>query len=220
MSSIIKEIQISDPVEIVKSLEGREARVTLTYFSGAHVSGIVLRTATGRSGTTLLLGSTQNSGDVIFVRLDQVMAVEVHNYQNFAPVLTGGAVARSPSEAAPNRLELKRKIQAMSEELQKKFQNHFNIDVLWDKLPESEHDVMLNLRDLSEAIKSAVERVAADDLGRKALNEIRILRLSHTDDESPSVKRDGSVIDLIYNLKRALPARLGEEVNEQLNSVL
>ncbi|MEQ1878788.1 MAG: hypothetical protein ABL958_19260 [Bdellovibrionia bacterium] len=220
MDSLLATIKAQDPTEVVRLLEGKNVRLTLTLSSGSTMTGVPVRTETHRGVSTLLMQSVQNNDDIMFLRLDYVTAVMVHGYHDVAPTLSGGAVGRSPKEVAPTRLELKRKIQAFSEQIQKETGAHINLDVSWENLPSPEHDVLLNLRDLATAIQAALARVASDQFGKQALSEVRIFKFTHHEDEYPAIKRDGSVIELSINLVRALPQRLENELNEKLNGVL
>ena len=220
MDSILNAIKAQDPVEIVRLLEGRQVRLTLTFSSGQTVTGVPIRSESQRGAYILLMRSSLNADDIFFVRLDDLTAVQVHGYQNVAPLLTDGAVARSPNEVSPTRLELKRSVQDLSEKIHKETGSSLNLDVEWEKLPASEHDVHLNLRDLTASVRTQLAKVAADELGKRALSEIRVFRISHHDSENPEIKRDGSIIDFRINLARALPARLDNELNDKINGVL
>jgi hypothetical protein len=188
------------------------------YIQGHAVSGRVLKldNASGRQ-CVLLLCDEEDS--VAYIDIDSVVALQVRADPSLAPVLSYGAVARSPSEKAPSRLELKRELSQLPEKFQSECGLKLKFDFDWQTIPESD-EINLNLRDVARALIESVKTSSSDGLGRSTWTKLAGIALHHRPQASLKAQLTQNTLEVNLDLSRALPSPLEKRLTEALNAVL
>ncbi|MBE2251224.1 MAG: hypothetical protein IAE78_16915 [Myxococcus sp.] len=123
-----------------------------------------------RRGTTLLLhlvGTSRHdrSSDVIYVRADAVAALTVHAAGGHLALLSAGQVS-APSGPPPTRLEARRLLERLKQQLHEKLGSGVALQAAIDEVP-AEH--LAGLLELGNVVVSALQSVLRDELGQEAV---------------------------------------------------
>lgn len=214
----LSRLRAANPREILKTLVGREPRILLSLFTlgGHRFSGWPIDVRQDGAGEYVLMQATEdlhsNSPDVVCLPLDGVLAVRIHDALQAAPILSFGDVARAPGEPAPTRLELKRRVRAISEALR------VEVDVDWAAVPD-EDDAYLNLRDLGATLEKVVPELRRDEAGRSAWSSVARIQIRHQTSAFFSASKRENDVAVVLDLTRKLPDPLDRRLSDQLNSI-
>ncbi|HVE38242.1 MAG TPA: hypothetical protein VNM14_00055 [Planctomycetota bacterium] len=196
-------------------------RVTVFTTTGQSFDGTVVHVQRERDVETVLLHvpdeTRPEAVDLVYVAADRVAAVQVHDGEWVAPLLTGGEVARVPSELPQSRLQLKREVREIGQRMTKEFDSGIEVD--WDSLPTS--DVPnLNVLDLAKGVETAVRKVLRDKLGKEAMKRVRRILLRHQPGARLTCEKDRDGVLLVLDIDKALPDTLDQVVEERLAGAL
>jgi hypothetical protein len=196
-------------------------RVTLFTTTGQSFAGHVVHVLRERDAETVLLHvpdeARPEAVDLVYVAAERVAAVQVHDAEWAAPLLTGGEVARVPSEQPQSRLQLKREVREIGQRMAKEFDA--GVDVDWDTLPQS--DVPnLNVLDLARGVETAVRKVLRDKLGKDAMKGVRRILVRHQSGARLTCEKDRESVLLVLDVDKSLPEGLDGVVEERLTGAL
>ena len=155
--------------------------------------------------------------DLVYVPADRVAAVQVHDGEWVAPLLTAGEVARVPSEQPQSRLQLKREVREIAQRMTKEVDS--GVDVDWDALPKSD-TTNLNVLDLVKAVEKAVRKVVRDKIGKEAMKDVRRILLRHQPGARLTCEKDREGVLLVLDVDKSLPDALDRVVEERLTGAL
>ena len=198
-------------------------RVTIFTASGQSFTGAVVHVQREREVETVLLYAPDEgrpeSVDLVYLTLDRVVAVKVQDGEWVAPLLTGGEVARVPSEEAPTRLQLKREVREIGQRVAKEHGVASGLDVDWDSLPKGDAP-NLNVLDFAKAVEKGVRKVVRDSLGKEAMKGIRKLSVRHQPAARLTCEKERDALVLVLDLEKSLPTPLDQVVEERLSGAL
>lgn len=167
--------------------------VTLFLRSGREVQGVLLELRSEpRGGKIVVLhtlsGDTRRSApDALFVRLDSVDAITVHELP---------ALFKPPPDAPPppTKLELKRQLAERQSALAAALGTPLELEVAWDSLP-PEPEALSALDTLGTRAFGVLEALARELMGLEALRaQVRKVRLAVG--PSSQVSREGQTLQL------------------------
>ena len=196
---------------------------TLDLRSGRSVQGTVLALSDSVQGRGLTVAERepggQTTGRLSYVDADQVAVVHVHAANEFAHLLAFGrpppaAVAPAAAGAPPNRLDVRRSLTALAEQLQRA-----GLDLaLAAELTDLTGEPLRCISELAEATVASLIDLASDELGRGAQGEVNQVLLC---DGEPGVSRQGQTLVVRANLLagasgRLAPAALSDAVSAVL----
>jgi hypothetical protein len=180
------------------------------YLSGGQVlGGRVVRIGTDHGQEVAVLVDPR-TGQLGYVLLASVVAVEVRAAERYQDVLTEGRLAPPVTGPPVTLLALRREFAPSPE---------FPLDVDWRALPDS-GAAMANLDRLLRALRDCVGDVCADEMGRQAWARIRTLTVAHQPDAPLSIEQVSDGLAVHANLVAALPRDLTVELRRQLNALL
>ncbi len=209
--------RLADHAEAARTDTKKPSPVVSVFSTdGRAFTGTVLGLDGGRDESVLLHAPDAHDagqGHVVYLSMAHVVSVRIHDAEQYAPLLSEGAVARVEGEEAPTRLQLKRDLQSLSQRLP------VAIDADWEALPRTD-PAHLNLRDLGSELETAVGVVTHDDLARAAWKKLRGISIRHEQGAQIGAKRHDTSITLTLDLSRALPSDLVELIARQITSVL
>lgn len=216
------QIVLRELVEDARKHEKIEAlpRVVLWTRAGTSIEGRVLQVGEDKwGGSVLLLTDRGNSPmSTAFLRLDEIIGVDVQDAGKYAQVLSEGDVPRPLGQTAPTRLELKRRYADVPARIAG-LGLTLETDVEWDKVPEDE-TAAFNLADLADGLQKAISLSARDAVGKEAWAAVRRIRISHQIGASLGAVRDGDLIRLVVDLRKKLPSALDQELATALGGTL
>jgi hypothetical protein len=196
-------------------------RVTVFTTTGQSFGGTVVHVLRERDVETVLLHvpdeTRPEAVDLVYVAAERVAAVRVHDGEWVAPLLTGGEVARVPSEPPQSRLQLKRELREIGQRMAKEFDSGVEVD--WDSLPRSDAP-NLNVLDLARGVEKAVRKVLRDKLGQDAMKGVRRILLRHQSGARLTCEKDREGVLLVLDVDKSLPDALDRVVEERLNGAL
>ncbi len=180
--------------------------VTLYLNSGAIFTGFILDIEPEpRGGKWLLLhtpgeGSRQPAPDVVYLHGEHLVALTVHDVAEM-----GKPPADSP---VPTRLELRRKMEQVQNELGSLIGAEIKLEVDWDKVPE-DGDALWALDYLLRTAGTVLKEIAADEMGRQALAaKLRMVHLGVG--EKAEALLDGGTLSLTSGVAVASRLSAGE----------
>jgi hypothetical protein len=198
-------------------------RVTVFTTTGQAFTGSVVHVLRERDAETALLHAPDEARpeavDLVYVPVDRVVAVKIHDAEWAAPLLTAGEVARVPSEQPQSRLQLKREVREIGQRMAKEFGLDSGVDVDWETLPKSDAP-NLNVLDLAKGLEKAVRRVVRDKVGKDALKAVRRILVRHQPGARLTCEKDRESVVLVLDVDRALPESLDRVVEERLTGAL
>ncbi len=147
------------------SIRPRSSAVRLECSGGQTLHGEVVRYQ-AQSRTVLLA----HQGTLSWVDLNQVVAVTLVHAESWLQDLTRGQV-RGPSEPAPTRLQLRRRVEQLMKHLQLT-----SFELPWQKLPDDDQSSR-HLQLLFQEIDECWQDISSDAMGKKALSKIRAIVL-------------------------------------------
>jgi len=196
-------------------------RVTVFTTTGQSFGGVVVHVLRERDVETVLLhvpdDARPEAVDLVYVTADRVAAVQVHDGEWVAPLLTAGEVARVPSEQPQSRLQLKREVREIAQRMTKEVDS--GIDVDWDTLPKSDI-TNLNVLDLAKGVEKAVRKVVRDKIGKEEMKGVRRILLRHQPGSRLTCEKEREGVLLQLDLDKSLPDALDRLVEERLTGAL
>lgn len=159
-----------------RAVEGQSVRVPLVTFhmkSGRDLSGWIIERAPGSDGALLVHAAGPNPhhphDDAIYLHPSSVEALTVH--------AAGGLSMEPPrTEPPPSRLALNRRSATVAEILSEKLGRPIAVAIKWEHVPEG-GEPLWGISDMLEHAAAAISEIAADEMGRAALDEIATLEL-------------------------------------------
>jgi hypothetical protein len=180
------------------------------HLSGGHViAGGLVTVGTDRGAGVAVLANPE-SGQLGYVLLSSVVAVELRNPGPFQDLLTGGRVPLPQAGDPVTRLALRREF-APTEE--------FPVEVDWAALGES-GVVTGNLASLLHGLRYAVAEVRADSMGQQAWARVRTLRVGHQAGSPLTVTPVSGGLAVQADLTVALPRGLTGELATKISALL
>jgi hypothetical protein len=188
---------------------GKLPAVSVHLSGGQILDGLLVRVGTDHGNEVVVLAG-EHTGQLGYVLLANVVAVEVAAPELFQDVLTGGRLPQ-PSTGEPiTRLQLRRDFAPSAE---------FPLQVDWAALTDS-GPLLANLGRLLAGLRETVRQVCADETGRRAWAQIRTLRVEHHEGAQPSVRLAPDGLSVQADLTAALPRDLVGELGRQFNDLL
>jgi hypothetical protein len=198
--------------------------VILHLRSGRDLSGRIVRLGQdpGR-GQTLLLQAADSGGRAaetaaLYVPLDSVEAVTVLEADQYADLLSDGALPAPPSNApAPSRLDVLRAAEELNQAFVKQRGAAVKLDVdAAAGLPGED------LRSLSVLVKetfAALSEIASDPLGRESMAAVRTLKIA--DAAAAGARLSDGCLEISAALSRGRAGRLSkDELKSRIASLL
>ena len=178
--------------------------------SGGHVlEGGLVAVGADRGSDVVVLADPE-TGRLGYGLLSSVVAVELRNPGPFRDLLTGGRLPLPQAGEPVTRLALQREF-APSEE--------FPVDVDWAALAGS--GLLLgNLAVLLRGLRDAVAQVRADEMGQRAWEQVRTLRVEHHAGTPLSVLPFSGGLTVQTDLTAALPRALTGELVRKISDLL
>jgi hypothetical protein len=139
-----------------------------------------------------------------------VVAVEVRNPAPFQDVLTAGRLPLPQAGEPVTRLQLQREFAPTDD---------FPVLVDWAALDGSDV-VLATLARLLRGLQEAAARVCADELGQRAWEQVRELRVEHHGGSELAVLRIPDGLSVHADLSAALPRTLTGELERQISALL
>lgn len=181
ITKIITSVNINSPFEILKKIvvfnsdiENSTKKITI------HIS---LSTGFSYRGIPLKIDSDDNviftslEKTISFINLRNLVAIEILEPMGALEVLTDGAYFEISEADLPTNLELKRTFKDKSDALKSSFGCYVSTDILDNRLL---NDVeKYQIKKFSIILEEIINQIAEDDLGEKALQhlkEIKIIR--------------------------------------------
>jgi hypothetical protein len=196
-------------------------RVTLFTTTGQSFSGHVVHVRRERDAETVLMHvpdeSRPEAVDLVYVAVERVAALRVHDAEWVGPLLTGGEIARVPSEQPPSRLQLKREVREIAQRMTKEYDSGLDVD--WDTLPKSDLP-NLNVLDVARGVEAAVRKVLRDKPGREAMKGVRRILVRHQSGARLTCEKDRDGVLLLLDIDKLLPEALDRVVEERLTGAL
>jgi hypothetical protein len=193
------EVAAVDPAEL--------PQVCIHLSSGQLLDGQLVRVGTDHGHEVVLLAV---GPEIAYLQMADVRAVTVHAPERYRDVLTGGALPPPVTGTPVSRAALRRDFAPSPD---------FPLETGWDELPDSA-EALANLAQLLSKLRTAIEEVRADALGRQSWAQVRALHLAHQAGSTLSVHRVPDGLAVQADLTAALPRDLAGELRRQLNSVL
>jgi hypothetical protein len=189
---------------------GGEPPSLMLYLAGGQVlEGDLVRTGVDRGSDVVVLADRATSR-LGYALLANVVAVEVRNPAPFQDVLTAGRQPSQPAGEPVTRLRLQREFAP---------DDDFPVRVDWAALDGSDV-VLANLARLLRGLRDAVALVRADEMGRRAWQQIRELQVGHHAETELTVLRTPDGLSLRADLSAALPRALTGELNRRISALL
>ncbi|MEM6994331.1 MAG: hypothetical protein AAF721_27700 [Myxococcota bacterium] len=163
---------------VLRATAGEDAPrpdVTVWLHSGVSLHGTVV--GCDPPGDAVLLQASSGRLDAVFVALSTVAAVTVHASEATLPLLRDVATP-SPAGPPPTKLQLRRALSTLSQELSERLGHSIALEVRWTDFPTDEAALAV-VWSTAKAIQGALSAVTADAMGRTAcanLSEIQIRR--------------------------------------------
>jgi hypothetical protein len=210
---------LKDLAEDTRRHEKVEAlpRVVLWTRAGVAIEGRLLDVAEDKWGGAALLLSDRDQS-AAFVRLDEIVGVDVKEAGKFAQVLSQGDIPRPLGKTPPTRLELKRRYAALPSQISG-LGLTLETDADWEKVPDDE-TVPWNLADLADALQKAISESANDAVGKAAWAPIRRIRIVHQTGAPLAATRDGDLVRVVVDLKQKLPTQLSQALAKVIGDTL
>jgi hypothetical protein len=180
------------------------------HLSGGHVVDGGLVTAGADRGSDVVVLADLEAGRLRYALVSTIVAVELRNPEPFRDLLTGGRVPLPQAGEPVTRLALQREFAPVAE---------FPLDVDWTSLGAAGL-VNGNLASLLCGLRDAVDRVRADDMGRRAWAQVRTLRVEHHAGSPLWVQPVADGLAVSVDLTAALPRALASELVRQISALL
>lgn len=202
------------PANVLRTLAGiatdGEAPVLAVHLSGGHVlAGDLVTVGTDRGSDVVVLADPE-TGRLGYALLANVVAVEVRNPELFRDLLTGGRLPLAQAGEPVTKFALRREFAPSGE---------FPVDVDWQALDGS--DLTLgNLATLLRGLREAVAQVRADEMGQRAWEQVRTLRVEHHAGSGLTVLPIADGLSVRADLSAALPRALTGELLRKISALL
>jgi hypothetical protein len=188
---------------------GEPPEVSVHLSGGQVLDGLLVRIGSDHGQDVVLLVDPRG-GQLRYVLVANVAAVEVRGPERFQDVLTEGRLPQPVTGEPVTKLALRRGF-APSE--------GFPVEVDWEALPDSSAQ-LANLDRLLRGLREIARDVCADEIGRQAWGRIRTLRVAHHEGAKATVQRVSGGLLVHADLTAALPRDLTADLGRQINALL
>ncbi len=202
------------PANVLRTLagvatDGEAPRLTV-HLSGGHVLVGGLVAVGADRGSDVVVLADPETGRLGYALLANVVAVEVLNPELFRDLLSGGRLPLPQAGEPVTQFALRREFAPTRE---------FPVDVDWHALDGS--DLALgNLASLLRGLREAVAQVRADEMGKRAWEQVRTLRVEHHAGAVLSVLPVADGLSVRADLSAALPRALAGELFRKISALL
>jgi hypothetical protein len=170
----LRRSQLHQPSQLLEMLEQKLAsrpraiELRLHLQSGAVLEGQLVQYLS--KGRQLLL---VQKGDLTWIRLDEVQALTLVDWESWLADLTAGQVMPVQG-TAPTKLQLRRQAETLREKIAP-----VALHIPWDSLPDEDGSA-LHLQQLLHDIGSCWDKIASDKMGQDSLKNVRQIQIEVT----------------------------------------
>jgi hypothetical protein len=195
--------------DVATTTAGEPPTVSVYLAGGQVLDGALVRIGTDRGSEVAVLASAQR-GRVSYAPVANVVAVELCNPTLFQDVITGGRLPPANVGEPATPLALRREFAPTDE---------FPLHADWAALTESGIPLG-NVAALLRGLRVAVAQVRTDEIGQRAWDEVRVLRVEHRAGSDVSVERIPDGLSVGADMSRALPRGLASELCRKVSALL
>ncbi len=188
--------------------DGHDVVVRATLRSGFSLEGKPMQV--NDQGDALLANSDNRP---VYFNLNDVALLEIINFEVMTSMLTDDSyVGVGP---VPSLLQIKRRVSDMSAS----FESEYQCEVVVESLEDLSDAEKYQLSMLLDQLSAAIEQIAADDMGKEAVQSLKMISVKRSED-SLSVAKAGSgklnvLVDLSKNIKSQGVDRLKNMIEAQ-----
>lgn len=193
--------------------KGESVTVPLVTFhlkSGRDVTGWVLDGDLESTTPSLLVqvpGDLRNpANDVAYLDPGTVEALTVLAAESSVKEISFGRVAVAPGETAPGKLEIQRRLKALSEEVTEKAGKKISLDVAWEGIPDT-GDARLLLQGLLDDVGSVLQEISTTGMGKEAL-AAKVKKVWIGDGPQPTLGIQSGTLVVTANFARGTEGRM------------
>ncbi len=211
-NGLFRQVVALAPAAVLRSLAAgsdEPPEVSVCLSSGQVLGGRLVRVGTDHGQEVAVLADAR-TGQLCYLLLGNVVAVEVPAAERYRDVLTEGRLAPPVTGEPITLLALRREFAPSPQ---------FPLEVDWRALPGSDA-ALANLDRLLRTLRDCVGDVCTDEMGRQAWARIRTLTVAHQSDASLSIEQAPDGLAVHADLVAALPRNLNDELRRQLNELL
>lgn len=195
--------------DVASPAAGEPPTVSVHLAGGQVLDGALVRLGTDRGSEVAVLADPQR-GRLSYALVANVVAVELCNPALFQDVITGGRLPLPGVGEPATALALRREF-ALTDE--------FPLHADWAALTESGLPLG-NVAALLRGLRDAVAQVRTEEIGQRAWDEVRVLRVEHRAGSDVSVERIRDGLSVGADMSRALPRALASELCRKVSALL
>ncbi|WP_158841605.1 hypothetical protein [Polaribacter sp. L3A8] len=215
-TSYYKAFVAQTPEEILRSIFKKKEAVliAISLNNGTYLEGVILDLKEDHNHNKSVCMLSQNE-DVLFFNTHSIVSIIVKQPKKMVVELSKGAISRPISSENENLtvLQLKRWLHSEKSLLGNQIKE-FNVD----KLPLGELNNRLNIKDVFTALKSTVDEITKDILGKEAWQGIDTIVLQQ--ENKLGVDNQSGVLTISIAIDKALPENLLNILEEKLLQIL